>query len=328
MFDYSPDFEKISLKYPDDVPKGYDVSRMQYTFDFIYLVLKRDSRIDSAVRGVAMEYELPEMSLRNYLIEDKYILDNANMNDFSKQVKGYNTKSLKKMLKKHGLKTSGKRERIEKRIFESGLLGNSYRLSSKSKVFYRNKKRRVNIFNEHLSDYYYFDEFNEFYMDNYRKKKANIPIEFINIHIRKSVEDENHGSYALNNYILAEHFSKQKNYRKMLECVLRIFCMNVNPIWKIDELKDHGGIAVETYNTLLFLQDELGRNAVINTFYLIWDSFDFDRIIVPKYDAYRYLKDMLNGKDYSRINDSLVERFYSNDNLKIKKITQKTLFDF
>lgn len=328
MFDYSPDFEKLSLKYSDDVPEGYDVSKMQYTFDFIYLVFKRDSHIEKAIEGVANEYGLPEINLKHYLVEDKYILDKTNFNEFSKRIKTYNTKSLKKILKRRGLKTSGKRERIEKRIFDNNLLGDNYYLSSKSKVFYKNKKRRVNIFNEYLSDYYYFDEFNEFYMDNYRKKEANIPIEFINMHITKSIEDEDHRNYSLNNRILVELFFKRESYRKMLECVLRIFCMNLNPVWKIDDLAGHGGIASETCDCLLFLQDELGRNAVINTFYLVWDSFDFDRIIVSKYDAYRCLKDVLNRKDYFKINDSLVERFYKNENLKIKKITQKTLFDF
>ena len=61
---------------------------------------------------------------------------------------------------------------------------------------------------------------------------------------------------------------------------------------------------------------------------MIWDSFDFENIIVSKYDGYRCLKDILNLKDYNRIVDDLENRFYDNDDLKIKKITQKTLFDF
>ena len=36
----------------------------------------------------------------------------------------------------------------------------------------------------------------------------------------------------------------------------------------------------------------------------------------------------MNGKGYNRIIDSLNERFYDNENLKIRRITQKTLFDF
>ena len=80
-----------------------------------------------------------------------------------------------------------------------------------------NKKRRIRIFNEYLSDYYYFIEFNEFYMDNYRKKEFNIPIDFINLHIRKSAEDKKHDSFILNNKIMAQHFLKTENHDKMLE---------------------------------------------------------------------------------------------------------------
>lgn len=328
MFDYSPDSERLSLKYPNGVPEGYAISPMQYTFDFIYLVYKRESSIDKAIEGVSKEYGLSEKGLRDYLVENKYILGNRDMQECSRKLKSYNTKSLKKILKMHGLKTSGKRERIERRIFENNLFEDAYYLSSKSRVFYKNKKRRVRIFNEWLSDYYYFSEFNDYYMKSYRKKETNIPIEFINLHIKKSIEDESHTNYVMNNNIMAKHFLKRERYRKMLECVLKIFCMNLNPVWKIDELDEHNGFAFETYNDLLFLRDELGRNAVINTFYLVWDSFDFDRIIVPKYDAYRYLKDIMNGKGYNRIIDSLNERFYDNENLKIRRITQKTLFDF
>ena len=61
---------------------------------------------------------------------------------------------------------------------------------------------------------------------------------------------------------------------------------------------------------------------------MVWDSFNFDEIIVSKYDGYRCLKDILNFKDRYKINADLDKRFYSNENLKIKKITQKTLFDF
>lgn len=329
MFDYDSNPEKISLKYPDEVPEGYDISKMQYTFDFIYLVFKKDASISKAIGKVAGEYDFSEDDFKEYLVENKYILRNMDGCEFSMQIKSYNTKSLKKILKSHGLKTSGKREKIEERIFENDLLGNTYRLSSKSRVFYRNKKRRVRIYNEYLSENYYFDEFNEFYMDNYRKKEAKIPVAFIDMHITKSIEDEDHRNYIINNHIMAQHFLKKKNSREMLEYVLKNYCMNLNPIWKMGDLKYHSGLDVETYDDLLFLKVELGRNAIINKFYLVWDSFDFDTFIVSKYDGYRYLKDLLNfRKDYQQITNGLKERFYANDELKIKKITQKTLFDF
>ena len=137
MMDYNNDLEKFSLKYDNDVPKGYDFSEIQLTFDFIYLVLKSNASIDNAIEGAAYEYGVSESYLRDYLIENKYIINRTNKNEFSKQLKKHNTKSLKRMLKKHGLKTSGKRERIEKRIFEHNLIKNSYYLSSNSKTFYK-----------------------------------------------------------------------------------------------------------------------------------------------------------------------------------------------
>ena len=328
MFDYNPDLEKFSLKYSKDVPKGYDVSPIQYTFDFVYQVLKADASIDGAIKTVADEYGLSQDYLMEYLVENKYILNKTRFNDFSMHIKKYNTKSLKKILKKQGLKTSGKRERLEKRLYENGQYGKEYKISSKSRVFYKNKKRRNRIFTDCLLDYYYFNEFNDFYMDNYRKKEAKIPVEFISRHIDKAIDDENHRSYILNNQIMAEHFLVKEKYRKMLEHVLKVYCMNLNPIWKIDELKGHAGLSLDTYNNLIFLEEKLGKNAVISNFYLVWDSFDFERIIVSKYDAYRYLKAILNRKDFTKINASLDGKFYMNDDLKIKRITQKTLFDF
>lgn len=320
--------EKYSLKYQNNVPENYNISKLQFTFNFIYLVLKRDASINEAIENVAKEYALSEEYLMDYLIENRYILNKVNMNSISKQLKKYNTKSLKKILKKHGIKTSGKRERIEKRILDNKLLGNNYYLSSKSKIFYRNKKRRIKIFNEYLSQYYYFDEYNEFYMDNFRKKEVNIPIEFINLHIDKSIEDKNHERFISNNEIMAKHFLEKGNYKKMLIHVLKNYSMDLNPIWKIDELKQHSGLDKGTYDYLLLLQKKLSKNIVINAYYPVWDSFDFDRIIVSKYDGYKYLKDILNFKDYDKINEALQNRFYLNDNLNIKKITQKTLFDF
>ena len=320
--------ERYSLKYQNNVPENYNISKLQFTFDFIYLILKRDASIDEAIENVAKEYALSEEYLMDYLIENRYILNKVNMNSISKQLKKYNTKSLKKILKKHGIKTSGKRERIEKRILDNKLIGNNYYLSSKSKIFYKNKKRRIKIFNEYLSQYYYFDEYNEFYMDNFRKKEVNIPIEFINLHIDKSIEDKNHERFISNNEIMAKHFLEKGNYKKMLGYVLKNYSMDLNPIWKIDELKQHSGLDKRTYDYLLLLQKKLSKNIVINAYYPIWDSFDFDRIIVSKYDGYKYLKDILNFKDYDKINEALQNRFYLNDDLNIKKITQKTLFDF
>lgn len=322
------DLDKISLKYPDKVPKDYNISKLQYTFDFVYLVLKRDANIDSAVREVVNEYDLSKSYLMDYLIENKYILDKTTKNEFSQKIKQYNTKSLKKILKKHGLKTSGKRERIEKRILKHNLLGNNYYLSSKSKVFYKNKKRRIRIFNDYLYDYYYFNEFNEFYMDNYRKKEVKIPIEFIKQYIHKAFEDENHDEYILNNQIMVEHFLKKEKWQKMLDYVLKNFCMSLNPIWKIDDLKNHEGLLIDTYKNLIFLNEKLSKNTIISNYYLIWDSYNFERIIVPKFEGYRYLKDILNLKDYDKLNNNLSTKFYSNEDLKIKRITQKTLFDY
>ncbi|WP_407416204.1 SAP domain-containing protein [Methanobrevibacter sp.] len=328
MFDNSHSFEKFSLEYPNKVPEDYNISKMQFTFDFIYRVLKLDESIDDAVKIVSDDYGLSEEYLMDYMLEERYILNKMNKNEFSNQIKRYNTKSLKKILKKHGLKTSGKREKIEKRIIDNKLIGNSYYLSSKSKIFYKNKKRRIKIFNKYLSSYYYFREFNEFYMDNYRKKEANIPIEFINLHINKAVEEKSHRRYIYNNHFMTEHFYKKGNYRKMLEYALKNYCMNINPIWKIDKLNEHFGLSRETYDHLTFLEEQISRNSIINMYYWIWDSFDFDKIIVSKYDGYRYLKDILNLKEYSKIIHDLNNRFYSNEELKIKKITQKTLFDY
>lgn len=319
---------KISLKYSNNVPKDYDISVMEYTFDFIYLVFKRNSTIEDAIKGVANEYNLSEQSLFHYLVENKYILNKTNKKEFSKQLKNYNTKALKKMLKKHGLKTSGKREKIEERIIDNNIIKTNYYLSSKSKIFYQNKKRRINIFNDYLYYFYYFDEFNEFYMDNYRKKLAKIPIEFIKVHINKAFEDKNHDNYIINNQIMINHFNNKEKYRKMLEYVLKVFCMNLNPIWKINDLSHHIGLYKGTYDDLIFLNENLSRNNIISSYYIIWDSFNFDKIIVSKYEGYRYLKDILNLKDYGKINNHLSKNYYCNEDLKIKKITQKTLFDF
>ena len=104
--------------------------------------------------------------------------------------------------------------------------------------------------------------------------------------------------------------------------------MNLNPIWKIGNLKNHDGLNRDTYADLLFLQNELSRNIIISAYYSVWDSFNFDKIIITKYDGYKYLKLILNLNDYSAINLDLNNRFYSNDDLKIKKVTQKTLFDY
>ena len=328
MFDDTSYLEKFSLKYSENVPKDYDISEIQFTYDFVFPVLKQDAAIDEAIDGVVKEYKLSEDYLREYFIENKYILNKAKMKDISAQLNEYNTKTLKKILKSHGIKASGKREKIEKRIIDNKLIGNEYYLSSKSKVFYKNKKRRIRIFNQYLSNHYYFNEFNEFYMDNYRKKEVNIPIEFINIHIRKAMDEKNHESYVLNNQVMAEHFFKKENNRKMLVHVLKNYCMNINPIWKINDLEDHNGVLLETYENLVFLHDNFSKNTIINTFYFIWDSFDFEKIIVTKYDAYRILKDILNLKNLDKINSDLNKRFYENEDLKIKHITQKTLFDF
>lgn len=320
--------DRLSIKYDDNVPEGYDVSKIQYTFDFIYLVLKRGARIDSAIREVSNEYSISPEYFKDYLIQNKFIIDKTKKHEFKQQLKRYSTKSLKRILKKHGLRKSGKRETIENRIFESNLLRNNYHLSSKSKIFFKNKKRRIRIFNDYLEDYYYFNEFNEYYMDNFRKKEAKIPVEYIKTHINKAIDDENHKKYTYNTQVMIEHYHRTEKYRKMLEYVLKMYCMNLNPIWKIDNLKDHGGFHISVYNNLIMLQGRLGKNSIISNYYLVWDSFNFDRIIVPKYEGYRILKDILHLKDYQNIIKDLNERFYDNEDLKIKKITQKTLFDF
>ncbi|WP_458457047.1 hypothetical protein [Methanobrevibacter sp.] len=327
MSDYSTS-KKLSLKYSGRVPEDYDAQEMLFTFDFIYLVLKRDTDIDDAVRTVAIEYGLTEEYLKDYLILNRYILNKTNKQDFSQELKTYNTKALKKVLKKYGIKPSGKRDTLEKRLFENNLLGSNYQLSSKSKIFYKNKKRRIKIYKDYLEGSYFFTEFNEFYMDNFRKKLAKIPVGFINLHISKSIEDKNHDNFISNNQIMADHYLIKGDYKRMLEHVLETFCMNLNPVWKIGDLKNHVGLQLYTYDKLGFLNEKIGKNRIISTYYIVWDSFNFERIIVSKYEGYRYLKDILNQKNFTRINNHLNTKFYRNDNLKIKRIEQKTLFNF
>lgn len=330
MFDFKFDLDKkFSLKYPNgNVPRDYDISEMQFTFDFIFDVYKRDESIDDAIKAVALKYDLSETFLKEYLIENNYLLIKSNKDEISRLIQKYNTKNLKKILKKHGLKTSGKREKLVERIVENHLLGTDCYLSSKSKVFYKNKRRRVNIYNNYLDDYYYFDEFNEYYMDNFRKKEDKIPADYVNHHISKAIEDKNHRNYVFNVEILAEISFKYKDYKTMLENVLKVYCMNLNPVWKIDELHNHHGFSKETYNLLIYLYGVLGKNRIISAYFAVWDSFNFESTIVSKYVAYRYLKRILYKEDYSKLVGELDEKFYSNENLKIKKVIQKTLFDF
>ena len=110
--------ERYSLKYQNDVPENYNISKLQFTFDFIYLILKRNASINEAVDNVSKKYAISEEYLMDYLIENRYILNNANMNSISMQLKKYNTKSLKKILKKHGIKIicENQKDRIEKLI--------------------------------------------------------------------------------------------------------------------------------------------------------------------------------------------------------------------
>ena len=89
--------EKFSIKYSGKVPEGYDVSQLQYTYDFIYLVFKRGASIDGAIRGVANEYGLSEDFLLDYLVENKYLLGKVDRDEFSEEIKQYNTKTLKKL---------------------------------------------------------------------------------------------------------------------------------------------------------------------------------------------------------------------------------------
>lgn len=327
MFDLDLD-EKISFKYADNVPEGYGISEIQYTFDFINLVFKEDVDIESSIRRVAEEYDLDKFEFKKYLIDNKYILTKIDKKDFSNQIKKYTTKHLKRILKSNGLRKSGKRHNLEKRILENNLLGNSEYLSSKSRIFHKNKKRRIRIFNDFLKDYYYFDEFNEYYMDNYRKKEDKIPVEFVKVFIRKAFDDKNHSEYVLNNQVISEIFYKKEKFKLMLENVLKNYCININPIWKLNDLENHQGIPIFIYDELLFLKERMGKNRIISVYYVVWDSFNFDEIIVSKYLGYRYLKDLLNLKDYDKILKDLSGKFYSNESLKIKKITQKTLFDF
>ena len=108
------DNEKFSLKYNDNVTADYDRSRLQYTFDFIYLVLKRGANIDSAVRGVANEYELSQDDLMDYLVENKYILNKTKPDEIKELLKQYNTKSLKRFLKSMVLRLQAKGNALKK----------------------------------------------------------------------------------------------------------------------------------------------------------------------------------------------------------------------
>ena len=53
MFAYNNNLEKFSLKYTTDIPKDYDLSEIQFTFDFICLVLKRNKDIDYSIKEIA-----------------------------------------------------------------------------------------------------------------------------------------------------------------------------------------------------------------------------------------------------------------------------------
>ena len=222
---------------------------------------------------------------------------------------------MKEFLESHGKDSSGTKKYLIQKIAKSDLPLEEF-ISEKTFL----SKKAYDFLKEYewiefyLDNLYYFDFLDfEDYLIGHTGSFEEIALHYLDEHIviaHKSLDFE---------YLIRTYCAKSVilhgigNLDDALACDMRILHLNMNPIC-LDERYYFGHIPLVPENISFLKEDmfEFGEERIFKSFEENWNFMDFNSVIIPKDEVWKYLITALNSKYQNHGSRKIREKFFMN----------------
>ncbi|MBR6024063.1 MAG: SAP domain-containing protein [Methanobrevibacter sp.] len=246
-----------------------------------------------------------------YLVENGYLEAKGGL--FTKELlaKEHTVAQLKELLKKHGLKVSGKKQELIDRLFPV-LNENSgdYELTDKAKEFLE-ENEWIDLYMFALVAFRFEDY--ETYVATSGADNVQTALNFCDEIISRSLMANQFLVFIDALSAKAHVYAYDGDYESFLDYDLQRFIIGLNPIMMMDPQSYASYDIVNTANiiNLKNVTDRFDFGSLKKRFDKIWAKSHITTITVPKKVSYKILQKALAGADLDEINFDLKEKYFN-----------------
>ena len=246
-----------------------------------------------------------------YLVENGYLEAKGEL--FTKELlaKEHTVAQLKELLKKHGLKVSGKKQELIDRLFPV-LNENSgdYELTDKAKEFLE-ENEWIDLYMFALVAFRFEDY--ETYVATSGADNVQTALNFCDEIISRSLMANQFLVFIDALSAKAHVYAYDGDYESFLDYDLQRFIIGLNPIMMMDPQSYASYDIVNTANiiNLKNVTDRFDFGSLKKRFDKIWAKSHITTITVPKKVSYKILQKALAGADLDEINFDLKEKYFN-----------------
>ena len=246
-----------------------------------------------------------------YLVENGYL--EAKVGVLTKELlaKENTVAQLKELLKKHGLKVSGKKQELVDRLFPV-LKENSgdYELTQKAKEFIK-ENEWIDLYMFALVAFRFEDY--ETYVSTSTEDNVHTALNFCDEIISRALMANQFLVFIDALSAKAHVYAYDGDYESFLDYDLQRFIIGLNPIMAMDAQTYDSYDIVNAANiiNLKNVTDRFDFGSLKKRFDRIWAKSHITTITVPKKISYKILQKALEGADLDELNFDLKEKYFN-----------------
>ncbi len=246
-----------------------------------------------------------------YLVENGYLESEGGLFTEESLAKKHTVPQLKELLKKHGLKVSGKKQELVDRLLPV-LNENSgdYELTDKAKEFIK-ENEWIDLYMFALVAFRFEDY--ETYVATSTEDNVQTALNFCDEIISRALVANQFLVFIDGLSAKAHVYAYDGDYETFLDYDLQRFIIGLNPIMMIDAQTYSSYDIVNAANiiNLKNVTDRFDFGSLKKRFDRIWAKSHITTITVPKKVSYKVLQKALSGADLDELNFDLKEKYFN-----------------
>ena len=167
-------------------------------------------------------------------------------------------------------------------------------------------------FYESYLDYFHFDDFERYMIDNDTGSVPKNALNYLDEHLKIAQENKEfnrmHDVFSSKAMVYA---LSEKEFKKALNEELKIFVLKLNPVYLNKKaLKSHKAVEFPNINNILVLEDLAKVKSLKRALYKAWMDIEFDEMLMTKNEAFEYLTRASDGEVLDDLSDEISDKYF------------------
>ena len=284
-----------------------------YNIHWILKELNENPNIDDAFKNA--DITMDEDSLKKLIFTHGLAESRQFGDDFWVMVyNNYKVAELKEILRNNGLKVSGNKMDLTRRVEENCLYAefdeNEFKLTRKGEELLKGTQW-VELYDKYM-DYFDLDDFEGYMMKNKTCSFIQNAINYLDEH--QKIGSRNNDFHRLHDAFSAKAliYIHNEEFKKALMAELQLYILRMNPIYLTsDEMKSYEPLIFSNIGNINILSYLANISNLKKTFSNAWKQMQLNPMLISKKMCLRYLNRVLDGEDLDDVSSEIANKYFS-----------------